>query len=63
MRVVSDRDRCMGFASCVISAPEVFDLGADSLVVVLDGTPAEAQRPEIDEAVRSCPRRAIWVED
>jgi ferredoxin len=63
MRVGSDPARCDGFASCVIVAPAVFDLGADNTVQVLDAEPPESQRAEVDEAVRACPTSAIWLQE
>ncbi|MEW2506537.1 ferredoxin [Amycolatopsis sp. CA-161197] len=59
MHVESDTARCEGFASCVITAPEVFDLTDDNLVSILDENPDESQRAAVEEAVRSCPRQAI----
>jgi ferredoxin len=62
MHIGSDRSRCDGFASCVIVAPAVFDLAADNLIEILDAAPADAQRAEVEEAVRACPTGAIWIE-
>ena len=46
-RVEVDLRRCHGYANCIAEAPEVFDLGDDDVVVVL-------QR----EGCRRCHRRA-----
>jgi len=43
--------------------PEVFDLGDDDLLVVLDEHPDEALRPRLEEAVRCCPKQAIRLDD
>lgn len=63
MRIGSDRARCDGFASCLIVAPDVFDLDSENTIRVLDAEPADARRPEIEEAVRACPTGAIWIEE
>ncbi|MCI2423763.1 ferredoxin [Saccharopolyspora sp. K220] len=63
VQVVADFAKCEGFASCVIVAPEVFDLDDDNVVRVLDEQPDESRRAEVEEAVRNCPRRAIWLEE
>ena len=59
MRVDTDRQRCIGAAQCVLSAPAVFDHDDDGLVVVLQDEPAA----ELHEAVRLgqqlCPSQAI----
>lgn len=62
MKVKSDVKKCEGFASCMIIAPDVFDLDDDNIVTVLDDTPPENLRGEVEEAIRSCPRSAIWLD-
>lgn len=62
-RVVVDREKCTGYACCEAAAPEVFALGSDGIVEVLPvGLDAEL-RPRVEEAARSCPERAIRVQD
>jgi 2-keto-4-pentenoate hydratase/ferredoxin len=59
-----DLQRCEGFASCVITAPELFDLDdAASVAVVLEPSPADYARPLALEAAASCPVQAITVLD
>ena len=60
---MTDRDLCIGAGQCVRYAPEIFDQDVeDGIVVVLDSTPAESRRKEVDEAVQVCPAQAIWLE-
>jgi ferredoxin len=40
-------------------APEVFEVGDDDLLHVLDETPDESTRALIDEAIARCPKQAI----
>jgi ferredoxin len=47
----------MGFA------PEVFEVTYDGTLVVLDERPPETLRESVEEAVRSCPKQAISIED
>lgn len=64
MRIVADRELCIGAGQCVRYAPEFFDQDVeDGIVVVLDSAPAEQQRQEVDEAIQVCPARAIWLEN
>ena len=60
MRVVIDRDRCIGSAQCVLSAPEAFDQDESDGRVLLRADP---DRPEaldrVRVAVRFCPSRAL----
>jgi ferredoxin len=59
MRIVVDFDRCTSNAVCMGIAPDVFEVRDDGFLYVLDETPGEARRPQIEEAVASCPTQAI----
>ena len=63
MKINADLDKCEGFANCVMSAPDHFDLNDESLVVVLQQDVDDADRADVEEAVRSCPAGAIWLTD
>ena len=63
MRIAVDLARCEGFANCVMAAPDVFDLGNDGLVVVLEPVCDDDRRAEVEEAVRSCPVSALRLVD
>jgi ferredoxin len=62
MRITLDVDRCEGFASCVISAPELFDLDDErNVAVLLDPSPSGESVAAAGEAAASCPMRAITI--
>jgi ferredoxin len=61
MRVVVDLDVCESNAICMGIAPEVFELGDDDVLRVLDERPPESMRPKVEQAVRSCPKQAITL--
>jgi len=63
MRVVVDLDLCQGHGVCESEAPDVFELGKDHTVRVLDESPGDDQRKAVDEAVRFCPTHALSVVD
>ncbi|MGH9150075.1 MAG: ferredoxin [Acidimicrobiales bacterium] len=63
MRVVVDYDQCASSAVCMGLAPSVFEVRDDGYLYVLDPTPGEELRPEVEMAVRSCPTGAISIED
>ena len=56
-----DLAKCQGFANCVMAAPDHFDLDDQSLVVVLQDEVDTADVPDVEEAVQSCPAKAIWM--
>jgi ferredoxin len=63
MRVVVDYDLCESNALCMAAAPEVFEVRDDNFLYVLDENPPEELRAKVEEAVRSCPKQAISLED
>ncbi|MDT7697914.1 MAG: ferredoxin, partial [Pseudonocardiales bacterium] len=63
MKVVVDFDLCESNAVCMGIAPEVFEVRDDDYLYILDETPPESLRPKIEEAVRSCPKAAISLQE
>jgi ferredoxin len=63
MRVVVDYDLCESNALCVGILPEVFEVRDDDFLYVLDDHPPEEWREKLMEAVRTCPKNAISIED
>ena len=63
MRVVVDFELCESNALCMGIVPEVFEVRDDDFLYVLDEHPPEEFRDRIMQAVRSCPKNAISIED
>lgn len=63
MKVVVDWDLCEGHGQCEYAAPDVFTINDDGDLEVLNDTPEEHQRKDVEQAVRRCPVRALSVED
>jgi ferredoxin len=63
MKVVVDFDLCESNAVCMGIAPEVFEVREDDFLYILQEHPPEELRPQVEEAVRSCPKAAIRLED
>ena len=63
MKVVVDQSICNLHGLCVETAPEVFEIGDDGALRVLDETPPEGVRAKVDKAVRECPTGAISIEE
>ncbi|HEY1446204.1 MAG TPA: ferredoxin [Acidimicrobiales bacterium] len=63
MRVVVDFDQCESNALCMGILPQVFEVRDDDFLYVLDENPPEELREKLMEAVRSCPKNAISIED
>lgn len=59
MKIVVDRDLCIGAAPCVAIAPKVFELDEEGKAIILD------PKGEDDETImlgaEACPTRAIFL--
>lgn len=60
-KVVVDRDTCIGAASCVAIAPDVFDLDEDGKAIVKKGGLKTTDNETILDAAKSCPVDAVKV--
>ncbi|MFE3201563.1 ferredoxin [Embleya sp. NPDC055664] len=63
MRIVVDFDKCKSNALCMAEAPEVFEVREDNFLYILNENPSEELRPQVEEAIRVCPTRAISILD
>ena len=54
-------DKCVSAATCIIHAPNTFDLDDEGIVYAKKGTWDEAEK--IIDGARSCPTTAIIIED
>jgi ferredoxin len=62
MRIAADRDRCEGHGLCADTAPEVYDLDEDAVVVLRSElVPAGLER-KAEAGARVCPVAALRVE-
>jgi ferredoxin len=64
MRVTLDETKCQAYGNCMLTAPDVFDLGdEDAFVRILQERPAPELRAVVEEAVRSCPVEALTLHE
>lgn len=63
MKVIVDFDLCQGHGVCEGEAPEVFELDDGGKLTVLEESPPEAVRGQVEAAVKYCPNMAIKLED
>lgn len=61
MRIEADLDLCQGHAACEMEAPDVFEVPKRGKVTVLDQTPPESLRADVENAVRYCPTQALRI--
>lgn len=62
-RVVVDRDLCQGHGVCESEAPNVFEVSKKGDLTVLDERPSDAERKNVELAVKYCPTHALTIVD
>lgn len=63
MKIVVDRGRCSAMGICESIAPDYFEVGDDGQQVVLKDDVAAEDLARIEDAVASCPARALSVDE
>jgi ferredoxin len=63
MRVIVDFDLCESNGVCEGLAPEVFQVNDKDELDVLQERPDESLRAKVQDAVRSCPKQALSIEE
>ena len=61
-RVVVDRVLCQGHGVCEGEAPDVFSVSKKGELTILDPTPDESLRGQVEAAVKYCPTHALRLE-
>jgi ferredoxin len=61
MRIRINATLCEGNAVCMKLAPEVFTVGDDDRAHLLIERPGPELRPQVEAAVRRCPRQALSI--
>jgi ferredoxin len=63
-KVYIDPQKCQGYACCVMTAPQVFDMDDGvGQAVVIQPEPDDSLRDLCEKAVRGCPTHAIFIEE
>jgi O-6-methylguanine DNA methyltransferase len=60
-KIVVDWDRCESNARCAEVAPDIFHVGEDDKLEVLNENPPESARERVLKAVKVCPKQAISI--
>ena len=61
IRVLVDRERCVGSGTCEALAPDLFEVGDDGVVEVLRPDPGADEQAARD-AVHACPTGALSLD-
>ena len=63
MKIVVDRGECEANAICVGILPDVFDVDDEDNLIVHEEYPPAEQLAKVQEAVNSCPKRALSLKE
>ncbi|TDK98162.1 MULTISPECIES: ferredoxin [Mycobacterium] len=63
MKIVVDRTRCASTGMCEALAPDVFEIGEDGALTIVQEHPAEDRRAEMENACMDCPTQALRIYD
>lgn len=63
MKIEVDWDLCESNGVCMGIIPEVFQLGDDDMLTVLQPEVTPANESKVRDAVRQCPRQAISIKE
>jgi ferredoxin len=63
MRIIADREACVGAGQCVLSADTVFDQDDDDGRVLLLSALADGDVDGVEQAVLLCPAQALTLAD
>ena len=61
MKIIVDYDLCQGHAVCQSEAPGVFAVEDKGQVRLLDDSPADEVRAQVELAVKYCPTHALKI--
>ena len=61
LKITIIRELCVGAGTCLIHAPNTFDLDSENIAILKDGDTDTAA--EIIAAAKSCPTLAILIDD
>ena len=62
MRLHIDINRCIGSGACEDIRPDIFEVGDDGAVHLITDEFTEADRQDLQNAVRQCPTQTLSLE-
>ncbi len=63
MKVTVNTDLCAATGGCTLLCPDVFELGADGLIIVRQEHPDESLFASVNDAADLCPTGAIDIDE
>ena len=63
MKVVVNRDNCIGCGACESLCPEVFQIDDEGISTVICEDFTKVEEPSLNDAIEGCPTSAIEKEE
>jgi ferredoxin len=63
MKIHVDLERCTGHGFCEGIAEDIFEVKPEGWVELIEPSPSEDRRDDVEEAVSVCPTRALSISD
>ncbi len=63
MKVIVNKDACIGCGACNAICPDVFEINDEGLSEVIEKNIKDDLKDDIEDAASSCPTSAIEVEE
>ncbi len=63
MRIVLDETRCSSLGLCEAVAPDLFEVGDDGALRILDDNPGQQRRGLVLDAIQACPTGALSLQE
>jgi len=62
MKVFVDRSRCSSIGMCEAIAPDLFEIGPDGALHILQTDVPESRRADVEQACSDCPTQALSIQ-
>ncbi len=61
--IAVDRDLCQGHGVCENEATGIFTVSRSGELTIVEESPPDARRPDVEQAVKYCPTHALKIVD
>lgn len=63
MKIVVDKTKCSSIGLCEATAADIFEIGPDGALHILQADIPEDRRHDLEQACENCPTQALSIEE
>ena len=63
MKIVVDRTKCSSIGLCEAAVPDIFEIGPDAVLQILEDEIPADRREELEQACENCPTQALSIQE